>query len=187
MVRMFQLVTARWAAPPPVAGDSDERPSGRPSSGRLRKSFTMRVQGRAGSRRRIILAATLLLAVMGAGLTWASGLERSTLEVTLDLGQPNVFHDLPPFIADLKPGDGKPHYIKLGISIEVPHGDGEAIAESAADIRDAIQVRLREYERGDLEGKVGAERLRADLLALINQTMAHTPAYDVLYREFILD
>lgn len=108
-------------------------------------------------------------------------------EVMLALDEPGVLHELPAFIADLKSSGARRHYVKLIIRVEVDEADLARIQERQAQIVDAIQARLREYERKDLIGKVGSERLRADLLAIVDQAIAPAKAKAVLFKEFLLD
>lgn len=187
MVRMFRPRKG-GADAAPDAGKADE---GAQAGGSSRRRPGAGLLARLGTTARVphvVLAIALITGITGtgAGLFWAFS-DSAATEVVVNLASPSVFYELPPFVADLKRGEGRPHYVKLGISVELAEEDIAAVQREEAAIRDAIQVRLRDYERDDLEGEAGARRLRSDLLAVVNKALAPATANTVLYRVLILD
>ena len=138
----------------------------------------------------IVAVATMLLTVAVAGtvMVLVFGGEEAETEVAegAESSATLVYHEVPPFLADLKTGTCRASYLRLAIVVELPETALPRIKEQETVILDTVQAHLRENERAMLVGKEGTERLRFDLLRIINQTIAPAEANAVLFREFVL-
>jgi flagellar basal body-associated protein FliL len=52
---------------------------------------------------------------------------------------------------------------------------------------DAVLAHLRTQRRDDLAGEAGAERLRSNLLAVINGEIAPAQARTILFKRYLMD
>lgn len=126
--------------------------------------------------------------VLSFGLALAMALPwPAAPEVVLELGEDTVFSDLPPLLAELKRGSARAHVIKIALAVEVPKSQQAHLDARQIAIQEALTARFRRYERRELEGSGGADRLRAEILAIINTTLAPAAASRVLYRQLIID
>jgi flagellar basal body-associated protein FliL len=107
--------------------------------------------------------------------------------VSLVLSGPSVYHPLPEFIADLKTTRAKAHFLQLAVVLEAPEQVVEKVREQEVRIIADVQTRLREFERRDLAGAAGAERLRREVLAVIDRHVAPEKGEAVLFTKFLLD
>ena len=163
------------------AGASDDRSLlSRPA--RRRAALKACLQG----RRRLALVIMLGAAVVA--LVAASPLLRAApREVILELGAAPVFHSAPPFIADLKRGEARVHVVRLALSVEVPEDETWRLDAHQIAIEDAVKARLRDFDRRELGGSAGADRLRSEILAIINDAIAPAAASRVLFQQFVID
>jgi flagellar basal body-associated protein FliL len=125
------------------------------------------------------LAADRLIAKLGP--LYAGG------TVTIDIGEPAVFHPLPPMIVDLKSGTCRSNHVKLAAIVEIAPNHLEQLQEAQPEIVDAIHDLLRERQRLDLVGEAGADRLRAEILLIVNRKLTPAKADNVLFSELLLD
>ena len=98
-----------------------------------------------------------------------------------------VYHDLPEFVADLRiTNDTRPPFLKLQITVQVAEQDLPLVIEREPKIIDRVQRLLRDQTRLDLTGSEGAEKLRADIVLIMNQTLDPSQVHNVLFRQMIL-
>jgi flagellar basal body-associated protein FliL len=108
-------------------------------------------------------------------------------QVTLELDGNTVFHSFPPFITELKHGRARMHVIRLAFAVAVPERQQTHVQAHQAAIEEVIRARLRDYDRRELQGNAGADRLREDILAIVNAAIAPAMASGVLFHQLILD
>ena len=108
-------------------------------------------------------------------------------QVILELGENPSFYAFPAFVADLKPGRARGHVVHVAFTVEVPESQQMHLAAHQAAIEDALKARLRSYDRRDLEGNAGADRIRDEILAVLNPPLAPAVASTVLFRHLIVD
>ncbi len=139
-------------------------------------------------RRIIALAAAALIAIAGAAGAYVllSGHDEPGV-VVIDIGGAMVYHEFPEILTHLSGGEKSSNHTKLEIVIELPESHVEVLQDNEAVIADAIQSYLRGKTREDLAGEAGAERLRTELLVMINQRIAPAEAYDILFKTFLID
>lgn len=146
----------------------------------------MRVRGFA-TRRCIVVSvgtASALAFLVAAVLVSAPN---SGSEVTLVLDGPSRFHELPKLMTDIRPGRKRQHFVSVEMVVETDASGTELLASHETEVLDALQALLRDYDRADLAGRVGAQRLRADVTHVVNRILAPARARSVLFRQLIVD
>jgi flagellar basal body-associated protein FliL len=107
--------------------------------------------------------------------------------VSVVLAGPAAYHALPEFVADLKTSRAKAHFLQLVVVLEAPEQALAKVREEEARIISDVQTRLREFERQELAGSAGAERVRREVLAVIDRHVAPEKRRSVLFTKFLLD
>ncbi|MEK9673049.1 MAG: flagellar basal body-associated FliL family protein [Rhodospirillaceae bacterium] len=143
---------------------------------------------------KIVAVLCVLVVVGGAylvlkmlGVTEAVLGKPNITEVTLNLGKP-VTHTLPEVRTDLKRTGRKAQFIKMVIIAQLNEKDlpGLTNATKQAEIVDGIKTHLRSLEFRDLQGKAGSERLRFELLQVINNKLAPASAHTILFKDLLI-
>jgi flagellar basal body-associated protein FliL len=150
---------------------------------RCRRLFR-RIRGKQA--RKAALLAALAVVAGGTALFAAAQQIRSGSEVVVAI-EAMAMHEFPEMIADLKENGARSAYVKLVIVVEIPEGGRSHLETNETMILSALRGRLRDYQRKDLVGKAGAERLRTDLLAIVNGAIAPAAATDILFKELLLN
>ncbi len=135
------------------------------------------------------LVAVLLLGGGGAFMFGAFdgllGIEREKTKLELDLGVP-VRHPLPVIKSDLKTGRCRAPFLRVEVALVLAKEDIPVVDEKKDEILDAVRTHLRDQERQDLVGKAGSEKLRFDLVNIINNVIQPKHVQGVLFKEFLL-
>jgi flagellar basal body-associated protein FliL len=143
---------------------------------------------------KIAAIAGVLLVLIGGGLTAhmlgateAVFGKPAITEVTLEVGKP-VTYQLPEIRTDLKKIGKRSHFIKINLIVQVNETDLPVLKDElkAALIVDNIKTQLRDLEYKDVIGKEGSERLRFELLNVINFAIAPVKAHTVLFKDLII-
>ncbi len=149
-----------------------------------------------GSKKKLILiaAGVVLLLVVGGGVT--ALLTGSLLGVggdteqevdTAELLAKPIYYQLPEIMVDLKSGRCRAPFLKLGIQVGVAKPeDVELLQEVEPLIVDKLKIHLRSLERQDLVGREGAEKLRFDIITILNHVARPLTMRHVLFKEFLL-
>ena len=121
------------------------------------------------------------------GLTEAVFGKPNVTELSLELGKP-VTHELPEIRTDLKRVGRRGQFIKMTIIVQLNEKDLPALQDPTATamVLDNIKTHLRGLEFQDLQGKKGSERLRFDLLNVINNVLAPVQAHTILFKGLII-
>lgn len=138
----------------------------------------------------IVVAAILVVAVAAGGmsfLVWGGDEDDDPGAATIDLGGPLVYHELPEFLVDLQTDGRTSHHIKLQIVAELPEDHVLRMTRQEIGVIDAVLTHLRKQSRDDLTGEAAAERLRSDLLAVINGEIAPAQVRTILFKRFLMD
>ncbi len=136
-----------------------------------------------------IAAAGLAVSVLLAAVSVLSALpaeKGGARAVTVAIGSTS-YHPLPDLVADLKTSGSRSHYLQLAAVLEVPD---EALARLRAEetrILSDVQTRLRELQREDLAGAAGLERVRRDIVEVVDRHIAPARASGVLFTKFLVD
>jgi flagellar basal body-associated protein FliL len=135
----------------------------------------------------IIAAAVMTVALVGGGVVLlTSGGEDAIESATIDLGGPLVYYELPEFLVDLQPDGRTRHHIKLRIVAELPDAHLSRFASQEVAVIDAVLAYLRQQRREQLTGEAGAERLRSELLAVINERVTPVKVRTILFKGFLM-
>jgi flagellar basal body-associated protein FliL len=142
-----------------------------------------------------ISASGLATAALGLALVLTAGavvLTRSDAKggvraVSVVLAGPAAYHALPEFIADLKTSRARAHFLQLAVVLEVPEHVMEKVRQEEVRIISEVQTLLRECERQDLAGAAGVERLRREVLAIVDRHVVPEKGRSVLFTKFLLD
>lgn len=142
----------------------------------------------------IVGAGALVLGLLGGGAGGffmggagaATGGEAEEAAVVEEVA-PSVYVDLPKIHTNIATDRCRGLYINLVVTAEI---GGEEQAAAARTRQELIKDRLMEFARSqtkeDLEGSEGAENLRANAEAIINDVIAPTRVRSVLFKEFLL-
>jgi len=107
--------------------------------------------------------------------------------IALPVQEPVTFQILPEFVADLKSFKARRHHIQLQWVVELPGELVPKLIAAQAPILAEVQARLRELSPGELAGSAGIERLRGDILGIVNHHLAPEHARTVLFSKFLVD
>lgn len=152
---------------------------------------------KAAKKKKILKIAAIvgvLVLLLGGGLTaHMMGASEAIFgkpaitEVTLEIGKP-VIQALPEIRTDLKKIGRRSHFIKLNLIVQVNENDLHVLQDETklALIVDNIKTQLRDLEYKDVIGKEGSERLRFELLNVINFAIAPVKAHTVLFKDLII-
>ena len=138
----------------------------------------------------IVVAAIMAIAIVGGGvayLVWGGDEDEGPGSATIDLGGPLVYHELPEVLADLQPEGRTTPHIKLRIVAELPEDHVPIMTQHEIGVVDAVLAHLRTQSRDDLMGEAGAERLRSNLLAVINDEIAPAQVRTILFKRYLMD
>jgi len=145
----------------------------------------------AASRKKFrIIVVALAALIVGAGSIGTYVFLSEHYEpgvVTIDIGGGTVYHEFPEILTQLAGGEDSSNHIKLEIVIELAESHVDVLLEKEPVIVDAIQSYLRGKTREELAGEAGAERLRSELLVMINQRIAPAEAKNILFKSFLID
>ena len=150
---------------------------------------------KSGRLKLIILAAPILLIVLGAGL-WFTGILPRVLGMEHNAhggheeakpAAPPVFVDVPELVANLNGNPNRPSFVKLLARIEIAKAeDAERIRAAMPRLQDMFQTYLREMRPEELRGSAGTYRLREELVARANIVLAPVRINDILFIQLLV-
>lgn len=98
-----------------------------------------------------------------------------------------VFYDLPEMLVNLNAKGRRSNFLKIQVSLEIPSDADRARLDAMRPrLVDSFQVYLRELRVEDLRGSAGMYRLREELLARVNTTVAPVKVKDVLFKDVLV-
>ncbi len=128
----------------------------------------------------------------GGGLAWymgwihaVMGWEKPQHRAELEIGKP-VFHALPEIRTDLKSGECRAPFMRAVIHVQLMPDDVPRLQETEMQVMDAILTHLRGQERQNLVGKEGSERLRFELVQIIQNIIRPAKVHTVLFKELVV-
>lgn len=133
----------------------------------------------------IVLVGVVLVILIGAG-TAPLFLAEEEEEITVVEIEPVRHHEFEEIWGDLKPTGRRAHYVKMTVVVEVP--DDQALTrlnEMQVPIIDGFRTHLRDKTRSDLMGREGTEQLKADLLAIVNETIRPSKALRIYFHDLV--
>ena len=99
-----------------------------------------------------------------------------------------VFYTMPDVVVNMQTADGKPTFLKLKLTLELPdEGAVEELDPNMPRLQDMFQTFLRELRPEDLQGSQGSYQLRMEILRRVNLVVAPTKINAVLIEEMLIN
>ena len=123
------------------------------------------------------LIGLLLLVLIGAGggvwyfflggSAYFSAQPQKEVEVPLP-----YFVDLKPFVVSMPNGNGTPHFVQLGVSLQLPRAAaGAMVTAILPEIQDAMRQTLLGFKTDDLQTPAGVDKVRRAMTEHLNEVM----------------
>jgi flagellar FliL protein len=147
------------------------------------------------SRKKIIIIGVLALLLIIGGVAGAyfSGLFGSHGEGATTAGGKSgeaakaVYYTMPEFLINLNTSGKSSSFLKTTIILEVAKQEDVPLIEANLPrVVDSVNTYLRELRASDLSGSAGIQRLREELLARCNKSLAPVKINDVLFKEIVV-
>ena len=99
-----------------------------------------------------------------------------------------VFYTLPDVVVNMQTADGRPSFLKLKLTLELPdHDTVDVLNPNMPRLTDMFQVFLRELRPEDLAGSQGGYQLRTEILRRGNLVIAPSRINSVLIEEMLVN
>ncbi|HZZ87874.1 MAG TPA: flagellar basal body-associated FliL family protein [Caulobacteraceae bacterium] len=99
-----------------------------------------------------------------------------------------VFYTPPDIVVNMQTPDGKPTFLKLKVTFELPdHDTADTLDADMPRLQDVFQTFLRELRPEDLAGSEGTLRLRTELQRRVNLVIAPSKVGAVLIEEMLVN
>ncbi|HVN01634.1 MAG TPA: flagellar basal body-associated FliL family protein [Caulobacteraceae bacterium] len=99
-----------------------------------------------------------------------------------------VFYTPPDIVVNMQTPDGKPTFLKLKLTFELPdHNTADTLDAEMPRLNDIFQTFLRELRPEDLSGSEGTMRLRAELQRRVDLVIAPAKVSGVLIEEMLIN
>jgi flagellar FliL protein len=99
-----------------------------------------------------------------------------------------VFYTLPDIVVNMQTADGKPTFLKLKLTLELPdHDTVDVIEPNRPRLQDMFETFLRELRPEDLAGSQGSYQLRMEILRRVNLVIAPAKINSVLIEEMLIN
>ena len=99
-----------------------------------------------------------------------------------------VFYTMPDITVNMQTADGRPTFLKLKLTLELPDEDAvETLDPNMPRLQDMFQTFLRELRPEDLSGSQGSYQLRMEILRRVNLVIAPSKANAVLIEEMLIN
>ena len=99
-----------------------------------------------------------------------------------------LFYTMPDVVVNLQTADGKPTFLKLKLTLELPDQETvDALDPNMPRLQDMFQTFLRELRPEDLSGSQGSYQLRMEILRRVNMVIAPSKANAVLIEEMLIN
>ena len=100
-----------------------------------------------------------------------------------------VFYTLPDVVVNMQTADGRPTFLKLKLTLELPdHDTADTLDPNMPRLQDMFQTFLRELRPEDLSGSQGSYQLRMEILRRVNLVLGGgSKANAVLIEEMLIN
>ncbi len=99
-----------------------------------------------------------------------------------------VFYTLPDIVVNMQTPDGKPTFLKLKLTFELPnHDTADQLDPEMPRLNDMFQTFLRELRPEDLAGSQGTYQLRMELQRRVDLLIAPAKVNSVLIEEMLIN
>lgn len=159
-----------------------------------KKGGKKRKKAKSGKGKKIaLISAGALIFLISTGvfsfyMGWVHaimGWEQPQTVAQLELGKP-ILHPFPEIRTDLKTGSCKAPFMRALIHVQLFPDDLARLQELEAQVHDAILTHLREQERQHVVGKEGSERLRFELVQVINNQIQPAKIHTIYFKELVV-
>ena len=129
---------------------------------------------RRGSLLTWVLIALVVLLLLGGGgfAAWFFFLGGNGPKAPKEVEAPlPYFMDLKPFVVSLPNANGSPHFVQLGISLQLPRSAaGEMVTAVLPEFQDAMRQTLLGFRTDDLQTPAGVDKVRKAMTDHLNVT-----------------
>ncbi|HEY9219475.1 MAG TPA: flagellar basal body-associated FliL family protein [Phenylobacterium sp.] len=99
-----------------------------------------------------------------------------------------TFYTLPDIVVNMQTADGKPTFLKLKLTFELPdETTADVLNPNMPRLQDMFQTFLRELRPEDLSGSQGSYQLRMEILRRVNLVVAPAKVNAVLIEEMLIN
>ena len=99
-----------------------------------------------------------------------------------------LFYTLPDVVVNMQTADGRPTFLKLKLTLELPDQETvDSLEPNMPRLQDMFQTFLRELRPEDLSGSQGSYQLRMEILRRVNLVIAPSKANAVLIEEMLIN
>jgi flagellar protein FliL len=99
-----------------------------------------------------------------------------------------LFYTMPDIVVNMQTADGKPTFLKLKLTLELPdQATVDDLEPNMPRLQDMFQTFLRELRPEDLSGSQGSYQLRMEILRRVNLVIAPSKANAVLIEEMLIN
>jgi flagellar basal body-associated protein FliL len=83
------------------------------------------------------------------------------------------FLELKPFVVSVASNGGVPHFLQLGVSLQLPASSaGEMVTSVLPQVQDAMRQTVLKFKSDELQTPEGIDKLRQAMTARLNETLA---------------
>lgn len=98
-----------------------------------------------------------------------------------------TYYDMPEFLVNLSSATNQTSFVKMKITLELATEEDVKVAQAKLPVlQDHFNTYLRDLRSSDLSGSAGMYRLREELLARANKSLAPTKVNNILFREILV-
>ena len=98
-----------------------------------------------------------------------------------------VYYTMPDLVVNIQSPDGRPTYLKLKLTLELPDAEtADVLGPATPRLNDMFTTFLRELRPEDLSGSQGTYQLRMEILRRVNLVAAPAEANAVLIEEMLI-
>lgn len=98
-----------------------------------------------------------------------------------------AFVDLPDLIVNLHSDSKRPRFLKLRVALEVDsEAAGEGVKTLTPRVMDSFQMYLRALSVDEVQGSVGLQKLKEEMMARVNLAIEPHRIRDVLFKEMLV-
>jgi len=175
----------------PELEDTDESAESDPDAESKEEEKKPGLKDKLAAHKVMVFSVLFLVIIAGtvAGLYFTGKFTaKKPHEISLALPDAAVFHEIPKVTVDLKPSPKHPRpFIRLVMQVELQGESAKtAFIERETRILDAMQTHLRTLTVPELQDTDGTQRLRTDLLMVINNVIRPERAITVYYKEIMI-
>jgi len=120
-----------------------------------------------------LIIVVVLVLLGGAGAAWYFFLGGRGAQQAKAVEAPLPYYmELKPFVVSLPNNNGTPHFVQLGVSLQLPQlAAGEMVTAVLPQIQDAMRQTLLAFKTDDLQTPDGVNKVRKVMIDHLNDTV----------------